>query len=267
MTLKQAFTMWACAPRNTVLAAKSRDAVQRVLMKKYNDMDLEVFTESFCRRIFSQSSETQEVKVKAASILVYLLQWGGDNGHCQRPTFTYEIASATPEPNEQPAQAAVPKHEEPLVKVKESALIARGIKKRKGKEPRPVVQIDPETLKPIKTWNSLKDIQTELGLKNIGRAVDNKTKVGGFFWSNPDDADKFKPKTASRTRKPKTVCKPARGNQTEEILKKEVIESVSHAEPAQQRERPSLQQFTDKELADELKARGWKGELTMSLSL
>jgi len=29
MTLKQAFTMWARAPRNTVLAAKSRDAVRR----------------------------------------------------------------------------------------------------------------------------------------------------------------------------------------------------------------------------------------------
>ena len=73
MTLKQAFTMWAFAPRNTVLAAKSRDAVQRVLMKKYNETDLSEFTEPFSQRIFVQSSETQEMKVKAASILVHLL--------------------------------------------------------------------------------------------------------------------------------------------------------------------------------------------------
>ena len=37
--------MWACAPRNTVLAAKSRDAVQRVLMKKYNETDLKYLIE------------------------------------------------------------------------------------------------------------------------------------------------------------------------------------------------------------------------------
>ena len=54
MTLKQAFTMWAMAPRNTVLAARSRDAVQKVLMKKWNDVELEQITETFARRIFSQ---------------------------------------------------------------------------------------------------------------------------------------------------------------------------------------------------------------------
>ena len=117
MTLKQAFTMWACAPRNTALAAKSRDAVQRVLMKKYNDIDLEQFTEPFVRRIFTQSSETLEVRVKAASILVYVLQWGGDHGHCKRPTFTYEIGSAKeqeaasapePEPTPEPEEETEP---------------------------------------------------------------------------------------------------------------------------------------------------------------
>ena len=107
MTLKQAFTMWACAPRNTVLAAKSRDAVQRVLMKKYNETDLTEFTEPFSQRIFAQSSETQEMKVKAASILVYLLQWGADHGHCERPNFSYEIASATPVAEPEPPQVTV----------------------------------------------------------------------------------------------------------------------------------------------------------------
>ena len=163
MTLKQAFTMWACAPRNTVLAAKSRDAVQRVLMKKYNDMDLEVFTESFCRRIFSQSSETQEVKVKAASILVYLLQWGGDNGHCQRPNFSYEIASATPVTKPEPPQVtvkpeALAKRQEELAqrenKEQKEEQPMEEHKKTRGKQPIPVAQIDPETLTLVKVWPS-----------------------------------------------------------------------------------------------------------------
>ena len=41
-----------------MLAAKSREAVQRVLMKKWNDIGLEQFTEQFCRRIFYQSTES-----------------------------------------------------------------------------------------------------------------------------------------------------------------------------------------------------------------
>ena len=36
MTLKQVFTMWACEPGHTALAARSHDAVQKILMKKYN---------------------------------------------------------------------------------------------------------------------------------------------------------------------------------------------------------------------------------------
>lgn len=91
-TLKQAFTMWANEPGNISLAARSRDAVNKVLMKKYNDVELVQFTASLAERIFKQSKEVQELKSKAASILVHVLNYGADKGWCSRPTFTYEIA-------------------------------------------------------------------------------------------------------------------------------------------------------------------------------
>jgi len=253
MTLKQAFTMWACAPRNTALAAKSRDAVQRVLMKKYNDIDLEQFTEPFVRRIFTQSSETQEVRVKAASILVYVLQWGGDHGHCKRPTFTYEIGSAkeqeaaaapepepTPEPTEQPKEQ--PKEETTMEEHK----------KTRGKQPIPVAQIDPETLALVKVWPSRCEAERGTGACNIDRAIAKKRMAGGFFWCMPDDAEGFKPNPLSN-RAPKSADTP----RPKPSPKPKVEVPVKN----------DITQFSDQEIIEEMKRRGWKGNVTMTISI
>lgn len=93
MTLKQAFTIWANTPQNISLAAKYRNAANTVLFKKYNDVDLEVFTKGFTERLFAQCDATQELKTKAASVLVYLLSLGAERGHCKEPDFDYTIAS------------------------------------------------------------------------------------------------------------------------------------------------------------------------------
>ena len=263
MTLKQAFTMWACAPRNTVLAAKSRDAVQRVLMKKYNDMDLEVFTESFCRRIFSQSSESQDMKVKAASILVYLLQWGGDNGHCQRPTFTYEIAASTPEVAPEPPKVTVKPEalakrqeelaakEQPKEQPKEEQPMEEQ-KKTRGKQPIPVAQIDPETLALVKVWPSRCEAERGTGACNIDRAIVKKRMAGGFFWCMPDDAEGFKPNPLSN-RAPKSADTP----KPKPSPKPKVEVPVKN----------DITQFSDQEIIAEMKRRGWKGNVTMTISI
>ena len=252
MTLKQAFTMWACAPRNTALAAKSRDAVQRVLMKKYNDIELEQFTESFVRRIFTQSTETQEVRVKAASILVYVLQWGGDHGHCQRPTFTYEIGSAkeqaaiaepepTPEPTEQPKEQ--PKEETTMEEHK----------KTRGKQPIPVAQIDPETLALVKVWPSRCEAERGTGACNIDRAIAKKRMAGGYFWCMPDDAEGFKPNPLSN-RAPKSADTP---KPKIHLGKPKVEVPVKN----------DITQFSDQEIIDEIKRRGWQGNITMTINI
>ena len=190
MTLKQAFTLWANAPRNVVLAAKSREAVQRVLMKKWNDIDLEQITPAFAERIFSQSSEPKEMKIKAASILVYLLQWGGDNGHCQRPTFDYTIANAqaVDEPETETEQTNDKPNEETTMEQE---------KKPRGKQPKPVAQIDPETLKVVKVWPSRCEAERQLGACNLDRCIAKHRMSAGFYWCAPEDADTFKPNPLS----------------------------------------------------------------------
>ena len=261
MTLKQAFTMWACAPRNTVLAAKSRDAVQRVLMKKYNETDLSEFTEPFSQRIFAQSSETQEMKVKAASILVYLLQWGADHGHCERPNFSYEIASATPVTEPEPPQVtvkpeALAKRQEELAQrenqeQKEEQPMEEH-KKTRGKQPIPVAQIDPETLALVKVWPSRCEAERGTGACNIDRAIAKKRMAGGFFWCMPDDAEGFKPNPLSN-RAPKSADTP----KPKPSPKPKVEVPVKN----------DITQFSDQEIIAEMKRRGWKGNVTMTISI
>ena len=211
MTLKQAFTLWANAPRNVVLAAKSREAVQRVLMKKWNDIDLEQITPAFAERIFSQSSEPKEMKIKAASILVYLLQWGGDNGHCQRPTFDYTIANADAQPvnhgdcptdsSEAEIEGTVPcdSHrtdegetslttEQTNDKPQEEKSMEQE-KKPRGKQARQICQIDPESLQVIKTYDSCQQGCKAAGVKNIDRAIKKLQRAGGYYWAYHETVD------------------------------------------------------------------------------
>ena len=261
MTLKQAFTMWAFSPKNTVLAARSRDAVQRVLMKKWNDIELEQFTESFSRRIFYQSTEPLEMKVKAASILVHILQWGADNGHCNPPTFTLSIAS------EEHKRAVEDKSQNTNDTPKKKRIIVPLLtdikteedmepKKTRGKQPKPVAQLDAKTLQVIKVWPSRSEAERELGACNLDRAIIRKRMAAGFFWCSPEDADSFTPNPKlNLSPKPEPRLKPkpspATKNEPTTVDDNAVRNAASKA----------LEVFTDNELLDELDRRGWQGEL------
>ena len=202
MTLKQAFTLWANAPKNIALAAKSRGEVQRVLMKMYSDIDLEQITESFARRIFEQHSNLpQETLTKAAAVLVYLLKWGAENGHCQAPTFDTSVA-----------YVCLP--EKPLSKeAYEHATMGEYANQKPApvRNKRPVAQIDTKTLQVIKVWPSVTQAHNESHIKNIERAIERRGIAGGYFWCDEKDVATFKPaerKTANKAPKTKAAPKP-----------------------------------------------------------
>ena len=261
MTLKQAFTMWAFSPKNTVLAARSRDAVQRVLMKKWNDIELEQFTESFSRRIFYQSTEPLEMKVKAASILVHILQWGADNGHCNPPTFTLSIAS------EEHKRAVEDKSQNTNDTPKKKRIIVPVLtdikteedmepKKTRGKQPKPVAQLDAKTLQVIKVWPSRSEAERELGACNLDRAIIRKRLAAGFFWCSPEDAEGFAPNPKSNLSpkaEPRLKPKPSPAMKNEPTT----VDDNAIRNAA----RKALEVFSDDELLDELDHRGWQGEL------
>ena len=304
MTLKQAFTMWACSPRNTALAAKSREAVQRVLMKKYNEVDLEQFTPAFAERIFTQSSEAHEMKVKAASILVYVLQWGGDHGHCKRPTFDYTIAGSEkkepvtidphmtrgeyandPVASLQRQKMAEEEEKDPLEGIdfddkqqvtdalmEQSARIMNDKpkeetdmeqKKPRGKQPKPVAQIDPKTMEVVKVWPSRCAAESGLKAHNLDRVIASMGISAGFHWCDASEADTFaerlKAKDGGKAQTPK---KPTPKPKSEAKPKPSVATPERNAEPVK-----DITIFSNDELIAEIKRRGWKGNLTMTINV
>ena len=183
MTLKQAFASWSMTQENMALAAKSRDAVQKILLKKYGDIDLEQVTETFARRLFSRCKKRQELKAKAASVLVNLLSWGCDHDYCQHPTFDYSVCNS-----DKKAQSETNKETKTEKAMEEKTTQDVSILSR-----RPVAQIDPKTLQVIQVWPSVFRAHSELNIKNIERAIQRHGIAGGFFWADENEAPSFKP--------------------------------------------------------------------------
>ena len=171
MNIRQAFEQWASMPDTSTLAAKSYDAFKRVILKKYANIEVVDFTVNFVRRLYFECLERQELKTKSASVLVYVLEWASQQGECKPPLFTFDIANS---------------HDRPEVK-------------SRGQHPRPVVQIDPVTLKPMRTWDSMMDVRHELGIININRAIQRHSMAGGYYWADPDGVSGFRPKPAGKS--------------------------------------------------------------------
>ena len=296
MTLKDAYTQWKNAPRNIVLANRSRDAVQQVLMKKWNDVHLETFTPEFVRQLLEKSSASREMKVKACAILVYVLCWGGDHGYCERPSFDTSIVPAgrdekpkaerrkpdvcagcnnvkgcltcvdgdqwariteVPEPEPEPENAA-----------------ADGGKRQRGKAPRRLCKIDPGTLEVVRTYDSVAEACRENGIKAIDSAIKKMQKAGGFYWAYPEDAGSFRERMEEKQRS-QTAMKAARAEHAR-ACRDQAAGSLDKQEAAERPElktvdlgsvSPAVRMFSDQELKDELTRRGWLGTLSKTVTM
>ena len=116
-------------------------------------------------------------------------------------------------PDREPVKVQSPGSERPLVRVKPAAKAKREaeLARRAGTMPKSVVQLDAKTLKPIKVWKSCHAPMTELGIRNVQRAVDRHGLAGGYYWCRPGDEETFKPadKRSSNGGKGKTKTKAA----------------------------------------------------------
>lgn len=166
-------------------------------------------------------------------------------------------------------------------------------KKSRGREPKPVAQIDPKTLNVVKVWSSRSDAERQLGAHNIDRCVKMIRKSAGFYWCDADQADDFKErleqkhllaeeqkrkqaenmrekktKSNTKTAKPMSlVDKFAEEQQAFEQLKRDGKLPVASSSPTEGLQphnaaTDALKIFTDEELLAELDRRGWQGDLS-----
>ena len=158
-------------------------------------------------------------------------------------------------------------------------------KKPKGRQPKPIVQIDPDTLQVIEKWPSMSDATKELGLCHVEVAISKLRKAGGFYWSLAADADTFKARLEEKQRQAderqkqqaekmrekktlKTVIKPSPAVQvanTPDPTPSSVTQHQPEDEQPRNAANDALESFTDYELLEELDRRGWEGELRRTM--
>ena len=184
--------------------------------------------------------------------------------------------------------------ERPLVKVKPAAKAKREgeLARRTGTPPKSVVQLDADTLKPIKVWKSCNAAQNGLGIKNVQRAISRCGISGGFYWCRPGDEETFKPadkrsKNGGKAKPKKAAVKvTTNAPKTESILaeKRELLHKVFDSPERQQPETLAeacknfqeainehvdqvLQHCSQDELIAELRRRSWKGVLHITQTI
>lgn len=258
MILRQAFKAWGQIPHNMTLAKNCRGLVERILLKKYGDSDLDKFDRTFADFIFSTSTEITEYKVKVASILVHVLEWGAEQGYCSNPLFDFHIAI--------PSNKKQPSDDEPLVKVKPEALALRK-KAVVSRKARKVRQIDTETLQVLKVWDSINEVDLQLGIRNISRAISRKQTAGGYYWQYDDDTEPFAlKKRKTRRREDERIVVSQQSERVEEELKRLATSEEDEPENCRPSD-TSLMQATNEEIIAEIRRRGWRGKISFTVSV
>ncbi len=252
MTLKQAFTQWSQIDGNMILAKKSRQAVEKVLLKEYGATTLPMMSQSFVASIFGQCKEPKEMKIKAASVLVYVLNWAAKNGECQEPNFTYSIANfelGNEDKAEQPASEEKPMNEKKDVVVKK--------KFDPRTRCREVVRLDENTLKETGRWLSCKEAGDKLGFRGdtIAKAARHHEHAYKSYWAYADELKAGKWKPAEK-----------------KYIKGFGIGQVKKAKQAKEEKVPkkanpsNVERLTDDQLKEELQRRGYTGELKKTIT-
>lgn len=247
MNLDKAYESWGQMSDNRELYFKTKTLFRKMWWLIPTNKPCSYYTLEVLGRALVQANGAQSDKVKAASVMVHVLNFAhtaqpDDN---PKPAFGFqEIVDYTgdkPSPMVQAIetieaeanQAQAPIHltgtgalKSPEVKVKPAAKAKRmaelakrdggkaaekaakaAIKREKndagiGSSEREqarrdngkaVVQLDPDTLKPVKVWPSCFAAQKELGIKNVQRAISRCGKSGGYYWCRPGDEESFKP--------------------------------------------------------------------------
>lgn len=149
-------------------------------------------------------------------------------------------------------------------------------KKTRGKQPKPVAQLDAKTLQVIKVWSSRSEAERELGACNLDRAINGKRMSAGFFWCSPEDAEGFQPNPLSKYAPKSQPKKRTNAEKQQAKVKNNFPTAVATLAPTPKPDdatdvpndnqrgtaaHEALEVFTDDELLEELDRRGWQGEL------
>lgn len=282
MNLGQAYQGWQQMEENRELYIKTRDAFRKAWFQLPTNKPCSYYTKEVLGNALAATYVIESFKAKAASVMIHVLNFANwaEPKFNPKPDFTFEDLM---EYTKGPKREVAPAPESIEVSDDSSVDPLAGIsfdddnneeetktemnmeeKKKRGKQPKPVAQIDATTYQVIKVWPSITEAEAELGIYHIAVAISKLRKAGGFYWSLPADADTFKERLDEK------MCQTDERQKPTKPATKKVDQRVADlgqvALPSKGEERNAVKDalavFSDDELMEELDRRGWEGELS-----
>ena len=179
MKLDDAYNAWGNMSENRELALKTKKIFRNIWWLIPTNKPCNYYTLEVLGRALVQANGAHSDKVSAASVMCHVLNYAHhvDPEGNNKPSFTFsDIVNYTGEEEKNDAGIGSSEREQ--------------TRRDNGKA---VVQLDPDTLKPVKVWPSCFAAQKELGIKNVQRAIGRHGISGGFYWCRPGDEEGFKP--------------------------------------------------------------------------
>ena len=296
MTLSELFKEWAKQPQFTKLAGSYRPAFTNVFLKNFADRDIQTIDKDATKEMLLMNSQPMADRIRACSTLVQILQYGCTKGYCKQPDFRYTIASVANQPAK--IEEQTPEPPQPGVKVKREALERRANeliakaqagdkeakkkaakitkKVRKCNKPKAVVQLDPVTYQPIKTFANAAVAGKAVGSTNVLRAVKEHTISAGYFWAYEAGVKDFKPCNGTLKRRaikanhmvPPGVTDAAIENVIEELdaASDRLREEQEEREAERKAKAEILAEYTNDDLLNEIRRRDWKGNVIIPIN-
>jgi len=222
MNLNEAYNGWQRVKENRQFYVKTRNDFRKAWLMLPTNKPCSYYSKDVLGEALAASQETEGAKVRAASVMIQVLQWAHDQEPKEIPNvkFTLDdlmayvrgevkaegkagslgdrhqgddtpqepVPDGVPDSSEKPAKAKKPKKS---AEPKASEKTAEGGKHPGGRPTKPVCQIDPDTLEVIATFDSCNAAMQATGASNIDRAVARVRKSAGYYWSTPDGVKTF----------------------------------------------------------------------------
>lgn len=285
-------------PQNMQMAKNCREAMEKMFLNMYGNTPVAIFTRDEVAKVFANSDKAREDKHRVASTLTHILEWCATKGYCPKPNFDHNIADSSllPSPTlSQGAAVAISQNTDTSTcRDNETSMPNSGDKKPSGNKANRSL---PETAE-----NGEKDVLSRFdGVYNIL----NKHKTDGANKGNGGKKKATGDITGKTTKKPAAKKAPRKkpavpGRPIEQIdpetmqpiatyktggeahaktcignimravhtggkaggfywREKSVVTDIAETSP--------LALFTDEELRHELFARGWRGELSRTITM
>ena len=266
---------------NRELYVKTRDAFRKAWFSLPTNKPCSYYTRDVLGEALAASREIESNKVKAASVMVHVLDFANwaEPKFNPKPDFTWQnlmeytkgplrktenpepdtIQTLTvPEPAEGREPAALGRRTLATIGTQEGLEPLDGQKpleshRSRGRAPQAYAQIDPKTLKVVKVWPSASDAERELGAHNLSRCDKLLRQSVNFYWTLADKVEDFKKRLAAKRQANK---KQEKKETKKPVIKQKNMSNSTYIELEEEDERevrpaaPSRENSTKREIPD-----------------